>query len=122
MGMFDAMCDAIGSFVDVVAENPGKSLAIAAVTVASGGTALAFAGPIAATLGSAGLLGAASTGTAISGLGGAALTNASLAALGGGAVAAGGGGMAVGSAAVGAAGAALGAGVAGGVAGTTRQG
>jgi hypothetical protein len=44
-----------------------------------------------------GLLGTASTGTAISTLGGAAASNATLAWLGGGAVAAGGGGMAVGT-------------------------
>lgn len=48
-------------------------------------------------LGAAGLLGVASTGTAISSLSGAALSSASFAALGGGAIAAGGGGMILGT-------------------------
>lgn len=63
--------------------------------------ALLSAPAIASTLGAAGFLGAASTGTAISSLSGAALTSASLAALGGS--------VATGTAVVGAAGAALGA-------------
>ncbi len=112
MGLFnfvrdivDATSDAIGSVVDIVAENPVKSIAIGVATVASGGAALAFAGPIAAAVGTAGLLGAASTGTAISTLSGAALANASLATLGGGALAVGGGGMAAGTTVVAAAGA-----------------
>src|SRR5438034_3401683 len=59
--------------------------ALVGVTIATaGGT-----GALAAALGKAGLLGAASTGTAITSLSGAALTSASLAALGGGTVAAG---------------------------------
>ncbi len=127
MGLFDFCSDivestvntigsTIGSVVDTVVENPIKSIAIAVATVASGGTALAFAGPIAATMGAAGWLGAASTGTAISTLYGVPLVNASLAALGGGALAAGGGGMAAGSAVVAATGTVLGAGVSGGVA------
>ena len=58
-----------------------------------------FAAPVAASwLGATGILGAASTGTAISSLHGAALTNAVLAKLGGGALAAGGFGMAGGTA------------------------
>src|SRR5437867_176130 len=63
------------------------------------GTVTFFAAPvIAASLGTAGLLGTtATTGTAISGLSGAALTNASLAALGGGALSAGGAGIAGGT-------------------------
>jgi hypothetical protein len=68
-----------------------------------------LAAPAVATgLGAAGVLGAASTGTAISTLSGAALTSASMAALGGGAVAAGGFGMAGGLVVLTAAGAALG--------------
>lgn len=68
-----------------------------------------FAAPVIATMaGAAGLLGAASTGTAISTLSGAALTNASLAAIGGGALSAGGGGMAFGTAVITATGSAAG--------------
>lgn len=115
MGFFDF----VGDVVDAIAENPIKSIAIGIATVATGGTALAFAGPIAATVGATGLLGAASTGTAIGSLTGAALTNASLAALGGGALAAGGGGMAAGTMVVAGTGASLGAGVAGTVAAIT---
>ena len=69
---------------------------------------------IATALGGWGVLGTASTGTAISSLSGAALTNASLAAVGGGATAAGGFGMAGGTAFITAVGSALG-GVRGGV-------
>ena len=54
-----------------------------------------------ATYGSVGLLGTASTGTAIAGLSGAAATNATLAWLGGGSLAAGGLGMAGGAAVLG---------------------
>ena len=111
----DSTVDGIGSVVDTIAENPFKSIVVGVATVATGGTALAFAGPIAAAVGTTGLLGAASTGTAISALSGGALANASLAALGGGAIAVGGGGMAAGSATVAAAGALLGGGVAGSV-------
>lgn len=123
MGMFDfigeimdAAVDAVGSAVDTIAENPVKSIAIGVATVATGGTALAFAGPIAGVIGTTGLLGAASTGTLISTTAGAALVNGSLAALGGGALAAGGGGMAAGTMVVGAGGATLGAAVSGAVA------
>lgn len=77
------------------------------IAIATGVTALvctgvgvAAAGPIACWLGGAGILGTASTGTAISTLSGVALSNASLAALGGGAVAAGGVGVAGGTAVV----------------------
>jgi len=62
----------------------------------------------ASALGSLGLLGAASTGTAISSLSGAALTSASLAAIGGGAVSAGGFGIIGGTIFITAAGSALG--------------
>ncbi len=65
------------------------------------GVGVAAAGPIACWIGGAGILGTASTGTAISTLSGVALSNASLAALGGGAVAAGGLGVAGGAAVVG---------------------
>ena len=87
MSFFDFIGDivesaagAVGSVVETIAENPIKSIAIGVATVASGGAALAFAGPLAAAVGATGVLGAASTGTAIGTLGGAALTNASLAA------------------------------------------
>ena len=62
-------------------------LKVAGITIAAlgtGGAGLLFGPAIAAAIGSAGLLGAASTGTAISTLSGAALTNASLATFGGG--------------------------------------
>lgn len=111
----------INAALDAVIENPGKALAIAAVTVGTGGLALAYAGSIAATLGTTGVLGAAGTGVAIDTLTGIYLTNASLAALGGGTVAAGGGGMAVGTMVVTAAGATTGAVVSGGIVATTSD-
>lgn len=114
--------DAVESVVDTVKENPGKTAIVVAVTAATGGAALVAAGPIAATLGGAGLLGAASTGTAITTLSGAALTNASLAALGGGAMVAGGTGIAGGTAVVTASGAIAGAAVSGGVVAATKSG
>lgn len=71
-----------------------KKRVLVVLGVAAAGTVGFFAAPfVAASLGAAGILGAASTGTAISGLSGAALTNASLAALGGGALSAGGAGI-----------------------------
>lgn len=92
----------IGNFarntVDVAKDNPVASIAV--LTVATGGVSFAAAPFIATTLGSAGILGAASTGTAISTLSGAASTSASLAALGGGSIASGGFGMAGGTAVV----------------------
>lgn len=121
MSFFDFVSDTIGSVVDTVVENPIKSIVIGVVTVASGGAALAFAGPIAATVGAAGWLGAASTGTAISTLSGAALANASLVAFSTGTLAAGGGGMAAGSAVIAATGAAVGTVVSGGVAAFTPK-
>ena len=71
--------------------------------VVGGGTAALGAGALAglATYGSVGLLGTASTGTAIAGLSGAAATNATLAWLGGGSLATGGLGMAAGTAVLG---------------------
>ena len=103
--------DLLGDAVDAVVENPGKTLLIVGGTVATGGLAWVAAPEVAAAVGGVGLLGAASTGTAISTLSGAALTNASLAAVGGGAVAAGGGGMAAGAAVITGVGAVAGAGV-----------
>jgi pimeloyl-ACP methyl ester carboxylesterase len=87
----------------------GKYAGYTAAAVAAAGGIIVTggaAGPIAATLGELGLLGAASTGTAISSLSGAALTSASLAAIGGS--------VATGSIVITAAGAALG-GIQGGV-------
>jgi hypothetical protein len=99
-GLFDDIKEAVSGGIDYVAENPVKVIATVAVTAATGGAAFCFAPAIAATAGAAGLLGTASTGTAIGTLSGAALTNASLAALGGGALSAGGLGMAGGTVAV----------------------
>jgi hypothetical protein len=107
--MFDFIGETISSAIDTVVENPFKTLAAVAVTIGTGGLALAYAPAIAGAAGGTGLLGAASTGTAISTLSGAALTNASLAAFGGGAVAAGGGGMALGTTVVASAGTVTGA-------------
>ena len=67
--------------VDFVKENPVKTAV--AVGVATGGAGYVAAPAIAASIGAAGALGAASTGTAISTLKGIALTNASLAKIGG---------------------------------------
>ncbi|CAN5160368.1 hypothetical protein BH10PSE16_BH10PSE16_39590 [soil metagenome] len=54
-GIVDSTVNTIGSVVDTIVENPVKSIAVAVAVVASGGTALAFAGPIAATVGARGL-------------------------------------------------------------------
>lgn len=97
MGLLDFVADVVVGAVEVVVDNPGKTLLVIAGTIATGGVAFVAAPAIAAAAGGAGLLGAASTGTAISTLSGAALTNASLAAVGGGALAAGGGGMLAGT-------------------------
>lgn len=72
-------------------------------TVASGSVSAATAGAVSAfgAYSAVGLIGSASTGTAISSLGGAAATNATLAWLGGGALAAGGFGVAGGAAILG---------------------
>ena len=72
-------------------------------TVASGSVSAATAGAVSAfgAYSAVGLLGSASTGTAISSLGGAAATNATLAWLGGGSLAAGGFGVAGGAAILG---------------------
>lgn len=96
----DEAVDLASNAIEYVAENPGKTAAAVTVTALSGGFAFVAAPSIAAIAGSTGLLGAASTGTAISSLSGAALTNASLAALGGGAISAGGAGMVGGTAVV----------------------
>lgn len=76
-----------------------KAEALEAHKIAMGGFKAVAAGAAAGqgTLTMVGLLGTASTGTAISGLSGAAATNATLAWLGGGSLAAGGGGMALGA-------------------------
>lgn len=95
-GTIDLVCEG----ADFVTENPIKATAVVGCTVLTGGAAFAFAPAIAATAGSAGILGAASTGIAISSLSGAALTNASLAAVGGGTLATGGGGIVAGVATV----------------------
>ncbi|MFD1811791.1 hypothetical protein [Rhodococcus gannanensis] len=64
------------------------------------GSAALASGTSVALVATAGSVGVASTGTAISGLSGAAATNATMAWLGGGALSAGGGGMAMGAAAL----------------------
>ena len=105
----------LGTPVAYAIENPGKTLAIAATAAVTGGVGLAAAGPLAASLGGAGLLGVASTGTTISTLSGVALTNASLASIGGGALAAGGGGMTAGASVIGGVSAVSGAAISAGV-------
>lgn len=75
--------DLVSDAIDVVVENPGKTVLAVGATVATGGLAMAAAPALATAAGGAGLLG-----SAISTLSGAALTNASLAAVGGGALAA----------------------------------
>lgn len=118
--VIDGVCGGLDKVVDVVVENPKTSIAVVA-TAATGGVALLAAGPIAATVGGAGLLGTTSTGTVISTLSGAALTNASLAAIGGGSLAAGGAGIAGGTAVIAATGAATGAVVSGGAIAVTSE-
>jgi hypothetical protein len=103
-----AIGGAVRGVKDCIVENPGKTLLVVGVTVATGGLALAAAPTIAAAAGGSGLLGAASTGTAISTLSGAALSSASLASIGGGALAVGGGGMAAGATTIATAGAVTG--------------
>ncbi len=88
-------------------------LALASVPVA---LAFPLAPALAARLGAMGLLGTASTGTAIRTLSGAALKSASLAYIGGGAVAAGGGAVLRGLGVIGVTGAALGSDIGGSVA------
>ena len=63
-----------------------KYAGFAAGAIVVGTVGFVFAAPIAVAIGSTGILGAASTGTAISTLSGAAASSASLAALGGGAI------------------------------------
>ena len=112
------------SAVEFFKEHP--KTAIAAVTVvggaATGGLGYVFAPAVASFLGSAGILGAASTGAAIEGLAGAALANASLAAIGGGSLAAGGAGMAGGTAVIATVGAGVGATASGGVSASVKRG
>jgi len=111
----------LGTPIQAAIDNPGRAAAVVAATVATGGVALAYAGPLAAALGSTGILGTAGTGAAIDTLTGIYLTNASLAALGGGTLAAGGAGMAGGTMVVAAAGATTGAVVSGGIAAATSE-
>lgn len=112
--IIDGVCGGIDKVIEVVQEHPVESALVAVAAVGTGGAAFAAAGPIAAAVGSTGLLGTASTGATISALSGAALESASLAALGGGALSAGGGGMVVGTGIVAAGGVATGAAVSGG--------
>lgn len=92
---------------DFICENPIKSLAVAAATVATGGLALAAAPAIGAVVSAAGL------GVAGGSLSGAAASSAGLAALGGGSLASGGLGMAGGKAVVATLGAVTGSGTSG---------
>tara|TARA_R110002167_G_scaffold208269_1_gene412323 strand:+ start:2752 stop:3222 length:471 start_codon:yes stop_codon:yes gene_type:complete len=107
--VIDGVCAGLDNTIDYVKENPVKSVAIATTTIASGGLATLAAPTIAGALGSSGVLGLASTGTAINTLSGIALSNASLATLGGGAMSAGGGGVILGTAVVTSSGAVVGA-------------
>jgi len=97
--------DAVRGVRDSIVENPGKTVAVAVATVASGGLALAYAPAIGAMASAAGL------GVAGGTLSGAAASSAGLAALGGGSLASGGLGMAGGTALVTGVGASLGAGI-----------
>lgn len=106
--VIDGFAGNIDKAVEFVQENPGKAACVVAATVATGGIVVASAGTIAAAAGSAGLLGTASTGTAISTLSGAALESAALAKIGGGALAVGGSGMAGGTTVIGTVGTAAG--------------
>lgn len=99
--------------VDMITDNPIKSALVVVGTIATGGAFWVAAPAIATTLGATGVLGVASTGTAISTLSGAASTSASLAALGGGSLATGGLGMAGGTAVISATGTVTGAVVSG---------
>lgn len=94
--------------VDTVLENPGKTVAVVAATVATGGLACAAAPAIGAAVSAAGF------GVAGGTLSGAAASSAGLAALGGGSIASGGLGMAGGTALVTGVGAATGAAASGG--------
>lgn len=95
------MFDFISDCWDSICENPVSSVLKVAGAVGVGALTVTFAPAIAGAIGATGILGAASTGTAISSLSGGALANASLAAFGGGTVSAGGGGIAAGTAALG---------------------
>jgi hypothetical protein len=95
--------------IQTVVDNPGKALLITGAAVVTGGAAFVAAPTIAGAIGTTGLLGSASTGTAISTLTGAALESAALASVGGGALAVGGGGMVAGAQVLGASGAVIGA-------------
>ncbi|RLM52707.1 hypothetical protein DVK02_16120, partial [Halobellus sp. Atlit-31R] len=76
--VIDGVCGGLDKAIDLVKENPVETAVVVGATVATGGLALAAAGPIATAIGSTGVLGAASTGTAIASLHGAAATSASL--------------------------------------------
>jgi hypothetical protein len=109
-------CGALDSAIDYATENPVKTIAMVGATVATGGLALAYAGPIAATVGATGVLGAtATTGAEIALLSGAALESASLAAMAGGALSVGGAGMLGGTAVITTTGAVVGAGAGAGI-------
>jgi hypothetical protein len=105
----DATLETANEAIYYAQENPKTAAAIALGTLATGGVVASMAGTaaiaaapkIASFVGATGVLGSASSGTAISSLSGAALAKASLASIGGGAVAAGGGGIAAGTAAIG---------------------
>lgn len=113
MSFFDDY-DILGSLGNLISDgfnavvnNPGKSLLVLGVAVATGGVALAFAPTIGAAVSTAGL------GVAGGTLSGAAASSAGLAALGGGSLAAGGAGVAGGTAALAALGTAAGAAITG---------
>ena len=103
MGLWDDICWFVDDCVDVVTENPIKSIAVVAATVVTGGVALTLAPAIGAAASAVGL------GVAGGTLSGAAASSAGLAALGGGSLAAGGAGIAGGTAVVTTIGAATGA-------------
>jgi hypothetical protein len=111
----DTGMDTVSAITDFVAENPGKTAAIALGAVATGGLALTAAPAIGAAVSAAGF------GVAGGTISGAAASSAGLAAIGGGSLAAGGTGMAGGTAIVTAAGAIAGGGTTAAVASVANK-
>jgi len=111
----DTGMDTVSAITDFVAENPGKTAAIALGAVATGGLAFTAAPAIGAAVSAAGF------GVAGGTISGAAASSAGLAAIGGGSLAAGGTGMAGGTAIVTAAGAIAGGGTTAAVASVANK-
>lgn len=91
----------VGRAINYVAENPKKSMTVAAVGITTVAAAYTAAPVMASKIGAAGVLGATkTTGVKIGSLHGVPLANASLAKLGGGALSVGGSGVAGGKAVI----------------------